>query len=229
MTSLIVVDDHPILRAGVCAVVRKIADMRVVGLADAGRDGVKLAARLHPDIAIVDLMLPDLNGIEVIRRMLRVSPRTRVAILSMRADDPHLLRALHTGARAYLNKCAPVATFRVAFSEMLASRRYPSPPLTDRFIAWSLADIPSSTQVADSYDLLSDREREALGLLAQGLTYGEIGEHLQISPRRAESHRTRLIHKLGLERQNDLTLYAIQRGLIVPEQGLARIHARARR
>jgi DNA-binding NarL/FixJ family response regulator len=178
---------------------------------------VELVESLHPDLAIVDLLLPDLNGMEVIRRMRRASPQTRIVALSMYSDDLHVHEALQAGAAAYVVKGVSLEITLAALTEALAGRRYVSPPLTDHIIEAYAAHSDTAPPKGDRYALLTNREREVLELLARGMSYAEIAEKLTISPRTAETHRTNLMRKLNLKTQSDITLYAIQRGLIASE------------
>jgi DNA-binding NarL/FixJ family response regulator len=180
---------------------------------------VELVERLQPDVAILDLMMPELNGLEVARRALRLSPRTRVVILSMYSDEPHVLEALRAGAMAYVLKGTSTETLIYALREAMAGRRYLSPPLSDRAVEVYLAQIGTAERPTDRYELLTAREREVLELVARGASYAEIADKLTISPRTAETHRTNLMRKLDLKTTADITLYAVQRGLIDPEQG----------
>jgi DNA-binding NarL/FixJ family response regulator len=218
MTSVILVDDHPIVREGLRQTLRPQPEFTIVGEADLGLVGLELVEELRPDLAIVDLLLPDLNGIEVTRRMLRASPQTRIVALSMYADDLHVIEALRAGATAYLVKGASAEEILSALREALAGRRYLSAPLTERVIEEYFSQTPTTPRKADRYELLTAREREVLELVARGASYAEIGDKLTISPRTAETHRTNLMRKLDLKTTADITLYAVQRGLIDPEQ-----------
>ena len=218
MTSVVLVDDHPIVREGIRRVLTAQHEFTVVEESDLGLVGLEAVERLRPDLAIVDLLLPDLNGIEVTRRMLRASPHTRVVALSMYADELHVVEALRAGATAYLVKGASAEEILFALREALAGRRYLSAPLTDRIIEDYSSRRPITPRKADRYELLTAREREVLEWLARGLTYAEIADKLTISPRTAETHRTNLMRKLDLKTSADITLYAVQRGLIDPEQ-----------
>ena len=219
MTSVVLVDDHPIVREGIRRVLTAQHEFTVVEESDLGLVGLEAVERLCPDLAIVDLLLPDLNGIEVTRRMLRASPHTRIVALSMYADELHVVEALRAGATAYLVKGASAEEILFALREVLAGRRYLSVPLTDRIIEDYSSQEPITPRKADRYELLTAREREVLEWLARGLTYTEIADKLTISPRTAETHRTNLMRKLDLKTSADITLYAVQRGLIDPEQG----------
>jgi two-component system, NarL family, response regulator NreC len=219
VTSVVLVDDHPIVREGIRRVLVTRPEFTIVGETDQGLMALELAERLRPDLAIVDLLLPDLNGIEVIRRIRHASPHTRVAALSMYADELHVIEALRAGATAYILKGASAEMILLAVSEALAGRRYLTPPLTENIIEAYSSQIHKAPRPADRYELLTVREREVLEWLARGLTYAEIADKLTISPRTAETHRTNLMRKLDLKTTADITLYAVQRGLIDPEQG----------
>jgi DNA-binding NarL/FixJ family response regulator len=219
MTTIVLADDHPIVRQGISGLLESEPGFVVVGEAGDGREAVELVERLQPDVAILDLMMPELNGMEVARRALRLSPRTRVVILSMYSDEPHVLEALRAGAMAYVLKGTSTETLIFALREAMAGRRYLSPPLSDRAVEVYLAQIGTAARSTDRYDLLTAREREVLELVARGASYAEIADKLTISPRTAETHRTNLMRKLDLKTPADITLYAVQRGLIDPEQG----------
>jgi DNA-binding NarL/FixJ family response regulator len=219
MTTIVLADDHPIVRQGMRGLLESEPGFVVVGEAGDGREAVELVERLQPDVAILDLMMPELNGLEVARRALRLSPRTRVVILSMYSDEPHVLEALRAGAMAYVLKGTSTETLIFALREAMAGRRYLSPPLSDRAVEVYLAQIGTAARPTDRYELLTAREREVLELVARGASYAEIADKLTISPRTAETHRTNLMRKLDLKTTADITLYAVQRGLIDPDQG----------
>jgi DNA-binding NarL/FixJ family response regulator len=219
VTTIVLADDHPIVRQGMRGLLELEPGFVVVGEAGDGREAVELVERLQPDVAILDLMMPDLNGLEVTRRALKLSPRTRVVVLSMYTDEPHALEALNAGASAYVLKGTSTETLIFALREAMAGRRYLSPPLSDRAVEVYLAQIGTAARPTDRYELLTAREREVLELVARGASYAEIAEKLTISPRTAETHRTNLMRKLELKTTADITLYAVQRGLIDPDQG----------
>jgi DNA-binding NarL/FixJ family response regulator len=218
MTTIVLADDHPIVRQGMRGLLETEPGFFIVGEAGDGREAVEQVERLQPDVAILDLMMPDLNGLEVTRRTLRMSPRTRVVILSMYSDEPHVLEALRAGAMAYVLKGTSTETLIFALREVMAGRRYLSPPLSDRAVEVYLTQIGAAARPTDRYELLTTREREVLELVARGASYAEIAEKLTISPRTAETHRTNIMRKLDLKTTAEITLYAVQRGLIDPEQ-----------
>lgn len=218
MTSVVVVDDHPIVRAGLRQLLRGHDQFTIVGEAAFGLQALELVETLHPELAIVDLLLPDLNGMKVIRRMQRASPQTHIVALSMYSDELHVSQALRAGAAAYVvSGLAPLTTL-AALTQALAGRRYVSPPLTDHIIVAYAAHSDTAPPKGDRYALLTNREREVLELLARGMSYAEIAEKLTISPRTAETHRTNVMRKLDLKTSADITLYAIQRGLLDPQR-----------
>jgi two-component system, NarL family, response regulator NreC len=210
MTTIVLADDHPIVRQGMRGLLESEPGFVVIGEAGDGREAVELVERLQPDVAILDLMMPELNGLEVARRALRLSPRTRVVILSMYSDEPHVLEALRAGAMAYVLKGTSTETLIFALREAMAGRRYLSPPLSDRAVEVYLAQIGTAARPTDRYELLTAREREVLELVARGASYAEIADKLTISPRTAETHRTNLMRKLDLKTTADITLYAVQ-------------------
>src|SRR4051812_22406835 len=162
MTTVVLVDDHPIVRQGIRYMLAAHAEFSVVGESERGLEALELVERLRPDLAIVDLMLPDLNGLEVTRRMLRASPTTRVAILSIYDDEPHVIEALQAGAMAYIVKGASAETMLFAMRQALAGQRYLSPPLSDRAVEAYLSQVSAASDEMDDYALLTAREREAL-------------------------------------------------------------------
>jgi DNA-binding NarL/FixJ family response regulator len=220
MITTVLVDDHPIVRQGLRALLEGEDDCRVVGEAADGLTAVELIVRLRPQVAVIDVQLPDLNGLEVARRVNTQAPATRVVILSMFADEPYVLEALQHGALAYVLKAAATTDLIVAVHSVIAGRRYLSAPLSERAIDAYTQRAAESERPLDRYELLTAREREVLQLAAQGLSNAEIGERLIISPRTAETHRTNLLCKLGLRTQTDLVRFAISRGLLPPSAEL---------
>lgn len=186
----------------------------IVGEAEDGLTAVDLVERLQPDVLILDLRLPDLDGLEVIRRVRRRAAQTRIVMLSMHADEAAALEALRAGAAAYVLKSGSTSFLRLAVQEALAGRRYLSPPLSEQAIDVYLQQTTTTTPALDRYAMLTPREREILHLAAQSATNAEIGARLKISPRTVETHRGNLMRKLGLQTQTDLIRYALKRGLL---------------
>jgi len=215
MTTIVLADDHHMVRQGLRVLLDAESDFRVIGEAGDGLEAVQLVERLKPDVLVLDLMMPGLGGLEVTREVSKCSPQTRVVILSMYADEAYVLEALRNGAAAYVLKDSSSADLVQAVQEVTAGRRYLSPPLSDR----AIETYKERAQAAplDRYETLTTREREVLHLAAEGLTNTEIAARLGISPRTAETHRTHLMRKLDLHGQTDLIRYALRRGIIKME------------
>lgn len=210
--SVVLADDHAMVRQGLRAVLAGEADMRVVAETGDGLEAVRLAEQLHPAVLVLDLSLPGLHGLEVIRAVAKGAPTTRIVVLSMHSSEPYVLRALRHGAAAYVLKDCGTSALIQGIREAAAGRRYLCPQLSSRAIdvyAAQALDV-----AGDSFETLSAREREVLQLAAEGHTNAQIGARLFIGTRTVETHRAHLMKKLGLRTQVDLVRYAIQRGLI---------------
>jgi DNA-binding NarL/FixJ family response regulator len=216
MPTVILADDHAIVRHGLRALLEAEPGLSLIGEADEGLAAVRLVEQLKPDILIVDLMMPGLSGLEVTRQVRKCSPQTRIIVLSMHANEAYVLEALRTGALGYVLKGSEVRDLVDATQHVAAGRRYLSTPLSERAIEVYLQKAEAS--VLDGYEILSTRERQVLHLAAEGLTNAEIGARLFISPRTAETHRARLMRKLGLHSHTELIRYAIRRGLITADR-----------
>ena len=214
MISAVLVDDHPILRKGLRALLEDEDNCRVIGEASDGLTAIELIARLQPDVAIIDVQLPDLNGLEVARRVCDQAPQTKVIMLSMYPDEPYVLEALRHGAVGYVLKGAATTDLIQAVHVAVQGRRFLSTPLTERALDAYAKRAEEARQPLDRYDLLTSQEREVLQLAAQGLGNSEVGDRLAISPRTAETHRANMLRKLGLQTQTDLVRFAVSRGLI---------------
>lgn len=216
MITAVVADDHPIVRRGLRALLEGEDSCRVVGEAGDGLTALDLVERLQPDVAILDVQMPDLGGLEVARRVGERSPGTRVVMLSMHADEPFVREALRHGAAAYVLKGAAATDLIAAVHAAVAGKRFLSEPLNERVIAAYARAAAGEERPLDRYELLTEREREVLQLAAQGLGNAEVGARLAISPRTAETHRANLLRKLGLQSQTDLVRFAVARGLLPP-------------
>jgi len=213
--TILLADDHQLVRQGLRAVLAAEPGFAVVGEASDGLEAVALAERLGPRVLVVDIVMPGLNGLDVVREVARRSPRTRTVVLSMHGDEQNVLAALREGALGFVLKDASADELVRSIREAAAGRRYLSPPLTDLAIgAYARTSAPMSP--ADPYDSLTTREREVLHLVAEGLTSAQAAERLNISPRTAEHHRASMLRKLGLKGTADLVRYAAERGLLPP-------------
>ena len=212
MTTIVLANDHALIREGLRTVLGGEPDWSVVGEAADGLEVVGLVDRLQPDVLIVDLVLPNLSGLEVIRQVRRRAPQTQIVALSMHANESYVFAALRNGAAAYVLKDASSTDIIQAVHEVVAGRRYLSPPLSQDALEVYIEKAKGAA--LDPYETLTTREREVLHLVAQGTTTTAIAARLTLSPRTVETHRTNLMRKLGLCTQTDLLRYALQRGII---------------
>lgn len=212
MTTIVLADDHQLVRQGLRALLEVEPDLRVIGEAGDGLEAVRLVERLNPNVLVLDLMMPGINGLEVTRQLKKSTFQTGIVILSMYADEAYVLEALGNGALAYVLKDSNASDLVHAVREVAAGRRYLSPPLSDRAI--EVYQETAKATAIDRYETLTTREREVLHLSAEGCTSSEIASRLGISARTAETHRTHLMSKLGLHTQVELIRYALRRGII---------------
>ena len=214
MTRIVVAEDHIVVREGLCTVLKAQPDFHVVGEAEDGLQVVALVERLQPEVLVLDLMLPGLNGLEVARQVRQRAPQTRVVILSMYSTEAYVVEALRAGALGYILKRSSSAELVHAIHEAAAGRRYLSPSLSDLLIDAYIRRVEN--EALDPYHTLTAREREVLHLTASGHTNSDIAARLSISPRTVERHRANMMHKLGLQSHTDLIRYALQRGILPP-------------
>ncbi len=216
MTTILLAEDHHVVRQAFKVLLEEDPGWLVVGEAANGLDAVALAEQLQPDILLVDLMMPGINGLEVTRQVSRLSPETRVIVLSMHSDEAYVLEALRNGAVGYVLKSSPAMELMQAMRDVRKGRRYLSPPLSERALDDYVKKARDTN--ADLYETLTTRERELLHLVAEGHSSSEIAGRMSISKRTVETHRTNVNRKLGLCTQADLIRYALRRG-ILPLEG----------
>lgn len=211
MNTVILADDHDVVRRGVRSLLEAADGFKVVAEVADGLGAVQAVEKFKPTLLFLDLSMPRLHGLEALRQVRAASPHTRVLVLSMHNDEPYVIEALRAGAMAYILKGSESTEIIHAAGEVLAGRRYLSAPLSERAITALSNQTPDQS---DPLNALTPREREVLSLAAEGLNTTEMAEKLFISPRTAETHRTNLMQKLGLQSQTDLVRFAIRRGLI---------------
>lgn len=211
MTTVVIADDHELVRRGLHTLLQAEPDCKVLAEVADGQAAIQAVGKLKPTVLFLDLSLPRLHGLEVLRQTRSESPQTKVIILSMHDDEPYVIEALRGGARAYVLKGTNSTEIAHAFHEVLAGRRFLSAPLSEWAIN-ALAERPATG--SDPMESLTSREREVLRLAAGGADNRLIAEKLFISPRTAETHRTNFMRKLGLHTQTDLVRFAIRKGLI---------------
>lgn len=212
MITIALADDHHVVRQGFKALLESEKDFKLVGEAADGLEAVRIVEEQKPNILVLDLMIPRLHGLEVVRHLRKSAPDTRVIILSMHADEPYVMEALRNGACGYVLKDATATDLVQAVRTVAEGRRYLSAVLAERAISGYVTH-PGESDL-DVYETLTNREREILQLAAEGKTSIEIGKSLFISPRTAETHRANLMRKLSLRSQTDLVRFAIRKGII---------------
>ena len=206
-------DDHTVLRHGLRKILEERRDWHVVAEAGNGRDAVREAVELAPDVAILDIGMPQLNGIEATRQIVRRAPSVRVLILSMHSDQAYVTQAVQAGARGYLLKESAGAELLEAIGAVASGKSYFSPAVA-QVVFDDYVKTLSEKGITDPYDLLSEREREVLQLVAEGRSSKEIAELLSISPATVETHRARLMEKLDVHSTAELVLCAVRKGVI---------------
>jgi len=210
--TVLLADDHPIVRQGLRHLLEMQPDFKVVGEASDGLEASQMAEHYHPDVLVVDMMMPGLNGLEVTRQVRQRSPATRIIVLSMHNNDAYVLQALKKGASGYVLKDSGPAEVVQAVKQVMLGQRYLSASLAENLIELLLKQTGNLPK--DPYDELTNREREVFQLTAEGWNNNEIAARLCISPRTVEVHRANLMDKLKLHSQMDVLRYAIRRGLV---------------
>ena len=213
--TVLLADDHPLIRRGLRNLIATEPGFSVIGEAEDGLQAVQLAESLQPGIMIVDLMMPNLNGLEVLRQVSRRSPRTRLIVLSMQSAEPYVVETFRSGAIAYVLKDSAPDELINAIHLAIINVRYLSPKLPERLL--DIITKPMEQAKLDLYETLTDREREVFQMAAEGKTAPEIARLLVISPRTVELHRGRMMKKLGFHSQTELVRYAIKRGILPME------------
>jgi two-component system, NarL family, response regulator NreC len=210
---ILLADDHTVMRTGLRALLERQPNLEVVGESENGRETVALAASLRPDVAVMDVGMPVLNGIEATKTIVTEHPTIAVVILSMHADESYVMRALKAGARGYLLKDSAPADLISAIQAVSQNKSFFSPKVS-RILAEDYVRVLKQRGAVDSYDLLTSREREILQLLAEGKANKEVATALNISPYTVETHRSHILEKLNLHNPAELILYAVRKGII---------------
>jgi two-component system, NarL family, response regulator NreC len=212
-TRILLADDHTLVRHGFRKILEQRPDWEVIGEAGDGRDAVRQAAATEPDVAVLDIGMPLLNGIEATRQIVRQQPATRVLILSMHQDEAYIIQALKAGARGYLLKDSADTELLRGVAVVAAGKSYFSPAVAKVMLDDYVRHM-AEKGIADRYESLSDREREVFQLIAEGRTNKEVAELLSISPATVETHRAHILQKLDVHNTAELVLYAVRRGII---------------
>ena len=210
---VLLADDHQLMRSGVRLMLEREPDVSVVGEANDGREAVALAKSLKPDVVVMDIGMPNLNGIEAAHQMTGESPGLAIVMLSMHSDESYVLRALKAGARGYLLKDSAEADLSKAVHVVAGGKSFFSPAVSKVLLDDYVRKL-KRTGTDDPYDLLTPREREILQLIAEGKSNKDIANLLNLSVYTVESHRANLMEKLNLRGMAELILYAVRKGII---------------
>jgi two-component system, NarL family, response regulator NreC len=212
-TRILLADDHSVIRAGLKLLLEKQNDFEVVGEADDGREAVALAGSLRPDVVVIDVAMPNLNGIEATRQIVAQNPGVSIVILSMHSDESYVMRALKGGAKAYILKDSAEADLIRAVRSVKEGKSFFSPAVS-RMLLEDYVRQMQQLGAEDSFELLTGREREILQLIAEGNANKDIARLLGLSLYTVETHRANILQKLGLHSVPELILYAVRKGII---------------
>ncbi len=212
---VLLADDHAILRSGLKALLNAEADMEVIGEASTGREAVTLAARLKPSVVVMDISMPEMDGLRAAGEIHDMGLPCRVVFLTVHADEDYLLQTLHLGASGYVLKSSADVELIDAIRTANRGDVFLYPSGVRRLLTEYLK---GSDHKGDVHDSLTNREREVLKATAEGYTNNEIAEQLVISPKTVDTYRQRIMEKLNLHHRSELVRYALQRGLLVPHE-----------
>jgi len=211
---VLLADDHTLVRAGLRGLLQGIAGVEVVGEAEDGHEVLRLAAELHPDVVLLDIGMPGLNGLDAAAQLIKLDERIRVLILSMHSAEEYVLRALRAGCAGYLLKRSALNELEIAVRAVARGETYLSPRVSKQVVD----DYVGRTGgAADPLEALTPRQREILQLVAEGHTSKEIAERLQLSFKTVEAHRAQIMERLGLQDVTGLVRFAVRVGLVMPE------------
>jgi two-component system response regulator NreC len=211
---ILLADDHTVMRNGLRLLLERQRNLTVVAEASDGRESVRLAEQLSPDVVVMDIAMPNLNGIEASRQIMASNPDIAIVILSMHSDESYVIRALKAGARAYLLKDSAEGDLIAAIHAITDGKSFFSPAISRILVEDYMRQLEQK-HVEDTYELLTAREREILQLLAEGKTNKEVAAMLNLSIYTVETHRTHILQKLNLHNVPELILYAVRKGIIV--------------
>lgn len=211
---ILLADDHNLLRQGLKRIIGEQQEFEVVAETGSGLEAVQLAKAHRPDIAVVDVAMPELNGIEATAQLLKASPETSVLMLSMYGDERYVLRAMRAGARGYVLKDTVEDDFLQALRALAEGKTFFSPTVA-RICQEASAQHLDQRDIDDRYELLTERERQLYHMLAEGQTNKDIAARLGLSLHTVETHRTRIMEKLGVHSIAELVLSAVRRGIVV--------------
>jgi DNA-binding NarL/FixJ family response regulator len=210
---ILIVDDHTLLRAGLRALLVQDPNLEVVGEADNGRDAVRAVGQFSPNLVLMDLTMPGMNGIEAVTQIKQRYPEVRVLVMTLHKTEEFIHASLKAGADGYILKDATHDELRVAIRSVLAGKTYLSMDVSGKVVSGYLGGGKSASPSV--YDTLTQREREVLKLVAEGKSNKDVAEFLSLSVKTVEKHRSNLMAKLNVHNASGLTAYAIEKGLLV--------------
>jgi DNA-binding NarL/FixJ family response regulator len=211
--KVLVVDDHTIVRDGICALLALVADIEVVGEAANGKEALEEMEKLAPDVVLMDLAMPIMGGLEATRRICREFPRAKVLVLTQYEDREYIFPIIEAGARGFISKVAASSELASGIRAVFGGDSFVSPSVAKIFIEDYQRRV-AGWGTADPYSQLTDREREVLKLLAEGHTTQQIADMLIVTPKTVEGHKTSLMAKLDIHNRTELVKYAIRKGII---------------
>jgi two-component system, NarL family, response regulator NreC len=211
--TVLIADDHGVVRKGLRLLLEQYPELAVIGEAANGREAVTMAAALSPQIVVLDVGMPILNGIEAAEQILKVNSKTGIIILTMHADESYLLRALNVGVKGYLLKESAEEDLLLAIKAVANGKPFFSRAINETLLEDYMRMLKQQG-LSDTFDLLTAREKEVLQLLAEGKTNKEVAQLLDVSPYTVESHRTNLMQKLGIHNTAEIVLYAVRKRLV---------------
>jgi two-component system response regulator NreC len=211
---VLICDDHIMVRQGVRMVLQSESDIELVGEAGRGEEAVALAEQLRPEVVIMDLSLPDISGIEAIKRIKAALPNTRIIALTMHEEEPYVMEVLRAGAEAYIVKRSAAADLVNAMRQVMAGQAVLDPVVTKAVVTGYVSRPTPPTPDKETDSVLTPREREILILVAEGFTNAEIAKKLYISEKTVQTHRSNILDKLNIHDRTELVRYAIRHGLV---------------
>jgi len=210
---IVIAEDHTILREGLRALISSNPDFDIVGEAEDGRDAIRCVEKLVPDLILLDLSMPRMNGMEAIKEIKKQYPETRILVLTVHRTEEYILATLRAGANGYVLKDATHAELMMAIKSVLTGKTYLSPGVSEKVIEGYL-EGRKTLRSSTPWDTLTQREREVLKLIAEGYKNKEIADYLYISVKTVEKHRANLMKKLDLHNTSSLTAFAMEKGLV---------------
>ncbi len=211
---VLVVDDHAIIRDGICALLALTGDIEAVGVAANGRDALEMVTRLSPDIVLIDIVMPLMDGLEATHRIHKKFPETKVIVLTQYEERDYVFAVIEAGASGFVSKAAASSELISAIRSVYHGDSFLSPSIA-RLLVEDYRQIARAGKSKDTSEQLTDREREILKLLAEGHSTREIAQTLVISPKTVERHKTNLMAKLDIHNRLDLFKYALRKGIII--------------